>query len=171
MNSMIANQLNNPSGNTVAVVFSSAPNGTTIYKWNETTQQYDTNTYVSGFGWSAPTMTLAPGEGVFINAGVVWTNTLTGEVPLGYRVSATPAGLSLRSSTVPQAGRVTTDLGLPALDGDTIYRLVNGAYVSYSYSNSSAAWLPSEPSMAVGESFWISRSAALNWPRNFLIWK
>lgn len=114
-------------------------------------------------------MTLAPGEGIIINAGVVWTNTFKGEVPLGYRVTATPSGLSVRSSTVPQAGRVAIDLGLPVLDFDNVYRMINGNYVVYTYS--SGVWSPSEPSIAVGESLWVNRGAALNWPRNFLVWK
>jgi len=42
-------------------------------------------------------------------------------------------------------------------------------YVVYTYS--SGVWSPSEPSIAVGESFWVNRGAALNWPRNFLVWK
>ncbi len=77
-------------------------------------------------------------------------------------------GLTVRSSIVPQAGRVHTDLGLPVINGDSVTRVVNGSNVTYTYNN--GAWSPSEPSVAIGESFWSNKNLGRWWHRNFLVW-
>jgi hypothetical protein len=123
--------------------------------------------------WDQPNFTLAPGEGCFINSPEVFTNTFVGEVvqspnattPL---TNSLPAGFSIRSSIVPQAG-TATELGLTASVGlfDTVYKY-NNATSGYSSHTYLGAW-DVEPSFAVGEAFWINSGAAGNWTRIFQV--
>jgi len=171
--SMIANQLNNPAGGTVGVLLPNVPEGTTLYKWNETTQQFDGNTF-SGGAWSNPNMTLNPGEGVFVQPGSATAFTFIGEVPQGTLANPFPSGDSTRSSLVPQTGPIDTFLGLPLINGDVIYRYDNaaGGYQGYLYSSDgqSYAWVPEVPVPRVGESFTIRTSAPRTWTRSFTVW-
>jgi hypothetical protein len=146
------------------------PDPTTISKYNPATGGYLQLLYSDGvWGGDDLNMTLAPGEGVFIDtAGVTWTVTFVGEVAEGYAVNQVDNGITIRSSILPQAGRVHTDLGLPVINGDTVTRYINGSNVTYTYSN--GAWSPSEPSVTIGESFWNNKNLGLWWHRNFLVW-
>jgi hypothetical protein len=79
--------------------------------------------------------------------------------------------LAIRSSMVPQAGAATTVLGIPAEPGDQINKYANG-YTTYTFDDLDLVWLPSEPSMAVGEAFFYKKSpTATNsrWVRNFTV--
>src|SRR6185503_7860435 len=166
--SMIANQLNNPAGNTVAVLLPNAPVGTTLNKWNETTQHYyPANTFA--VGWSDPNMTLNPGEGVLVQAGAATTFTFVGDVPQGTLANPFPASLSLRIAMVPQSGPIDTLLAYPNAVGDTVYRYNNatGGYVTYTCLGS--YWSPLL-APRVGESFWISTGTARTWSRAFSVW-
>jgi len=168
--SMVANQLDNPGGNTVGVLLVNPPppTGTTLNKWNEGNQGYDINTY-SG-SWSLPNMTLNPGEGVIVQPGTATTFTFIGDVRQGALAISFPAGQSIRSSMVPQTGPIDTSLGFPLLNGISINRMINpaGGYETYTFVD--GAWEPAVPVPRVGESFWINTSAAGTWTRNFSIW-
>jgi outer membrane protein assembly factor BamB len=174
-NSMIANQLDNPLGNTVSVLLPSPPTGTTLYKWNETTQNYDIDTFFLPQGgstpmWTDPNMTLNPGEGVLIVPGSATSITFIGNLRQGLLANPFPSGFSIRSSMVPQTGPIDTSLWFAPISGDTIYRYDNatGAYDSYTYSG--GAWSPSVPTPGVGESVWIDTTTARTWGRNFTVW-
>lgn len=163
--SMIANPLNT-TNNTVEALFSAAttPEGTTIYKWDGT--KY-VSTAVEFGDWSTKGITLNPGEGCFLNSPSAFTNTFVGEVMQGALTNAMPAGFSIRSSLVPQAG-TATELGLTAAlaEGDTVYQWKSGAYASAAIEF--GAW-SSEPSIGVGEAFWVKKDAAGSWVRNFSV--
>ena len=58
---MIANQLDN-ADNTVGTLLTGFPTGTTLYKWDESAQQFVNTSYLTDH-WSSPSMTLHPGEG------------------------------------------------------------------------------------------------------------
>src|SRR5256712_14189141 len=81
--SLIANPLDNKNGNKVPDLFPSVPNGTTIYKFDDASKLFVANNFF--FAWNIPTMTLVPGEGVFIYNGTSTpaTNTFVGEVMQG----------------------------------------------------------------------------------------
>ena len=100
--------------------------------------------------------------------------TFIGEIPQGTLSNPFPSGDSIRSSMVPQTGPIDTDLGLPLINNDVIYRYDNAAgnlvgYVYYS-DGQSYAWVPEAPVPQVGESFWIRTTTARTWTRNFTIW-
>jgi subtilisin family serine protease len=166
--SMIANPLDVNGVNYLGAVFPSVPDGTTIYKWNDAAQSYDVSTFLSGV-WSSPNLTLVPGEGAIIqpNSGAI-NHSYVGQVAQGYGVNPVPNLYSVRSSIVPQTGLVKTDLGLPVISGDTVMRMVNGSFVTYTYS--SGSWSPSEPRVAIGESFFNHKNVGFWWHRNFLVW-
>jgi len=94
-----------------------------------------------------------------------------GEVPQGAASNQTvPAGLSIRSSTVPQTGLVT-DLQFPGAPGDQIFKFnsTTQGYTTYSFDDFSGTWLPSVPTINVGEAVFVNKVAAAAWNRNFSV--
>jgi hypothetical protein len=166
---MIANPFN-AVDNRVAALIPSPPNNTGIWKYNPASGGYTSIQYISGLGWEGDdvNMTLAPGEGVYIQSPVSWTLTFAGEVAQGHSVNPVDNGVTIRSSIVPQRGRVVTDLHLPVWEGDTVKREINGSQVTYTYQN--GTWSPEEPVVEIGESFWNTKSIGFWWHRNFLVW-
>jgi hypothetical protein len=166
---LVANQLDNGNGNTVVDVLAGVPDGTTVYKFSPDTG-YTINTYDASFDeWSDATMSLSPGEGFWVGVSEDTTVTLVGEVPQGTLVNPIAAGINLISSIVPQAGGLVTDLGYPVADGDTVYKWENGSYVISTYDAGFDEWSPSEPSIGVGEGFWILTANAVEWTRDFSV--
>jgi hypothetical protein len=167
--SMIANPLVAPT-NTIAALFASAADGTTIYKYDGT--QFTINTFDLG-EWGNPTDTLVPGEGAFIRntSAASFPITFVGEVKQGAlsHPIAGPSKLSIQSSEVPQSGKVATDLGFPATDGDTIYQYDNaaGAYVIHGLDL--GEWSNGEPVPKVGESFFVRKVDSKPWTRTFSV--
>lgn len=166
--SIIANQLDNGSGNQLGDILPTVPDGTTIYKFTGTA--YESSTYDElDEAWSNPALVLAPGEAAFIRNLTANPIALTfvGEVRQGNLSNPLPAGFSMKSSIVPQAGLVS-ELGLAGVDGDTIYLFRDGAYVSSTYDELDEAWSAPEPNIAVGEGFFFRNlSAARSWDRVF----
>jgi hypothetical protein len=72
------------------------------------------------------------------------------------------------SSKVPQAGTVGA-LGLTGQVNDTIYKYSNtSGYSIYTFDELDLAWLPSEPTLGVGEAvFFFNANTARNWTRSF----
>jgi hypothetical protein len=184
---IIANQLN--SGNNVItnlIPISSAMAGDALYKFNPFTQVY-TVFSVNGSGqWAggdATTATLNPGEAAFFyNANDPVTFTFVGTVLQGSLtnslVAADPntgaGGFSLVSSIVPQAGNISTNLGLAidsSMAGDAayVYDITNQVY-HVSSVNGSGQWSPTSPSVNVGQGFFFyNANTTLSWTRTFTV--
>jgi hypothetical protein len=98
------------------------------------------------------------------------TLTFVGEVMQGNLTNTLPSGqIVMRSSIVPQAGPISTTLGLTPQPGDTLYKYAGG-YSTFIFDPDDLVWTPSEPSMAVGEAFFFTRAGAGNpWTRNFTV--
>jgi hypothetical protein len=181
--SLIANPLNAGADNTIGTLFKSLPFGTQVYRFNGT--GFDIATYddIEGKYTSTTaallTAQILPGEGIFVknNATTDQTVTFVGEVPQGNLVNGYPKGLSIRASQVPQDGKVTTDLGFPAKAGDQISKFdsATGKFVGpYGFDDlvgANGAWTlagaVNEPTLAVGESFFLRATAAGSWNRTF----
>ena len=168
--SMIANQLDNGKGNTVADLIKGVPDGTTLYKFAG--GKFTLNTYVDP-AWDIPTMTLAPGEGAFV-ANVdtkAFTITFVGDVKLGASSVALPKGLSIISSVIPQdiAAKDINGLGFGATDGDTIYTFAAGKFALNTYVD--PAWDAPAAVIAVGTAFFFQNAgdAAKTWNRTFTV--
>ncbi len=162
--SIVANPLN-ASANTISALFASAPDGTTIYKYNNATGKYAINSFSFG-QWDNASDTLTPGQGAFISVLSTYTNTFVGEVMQGSLTNAIAKGFSIISSQVPQTGKLSTDLGYAAKEGDTVYKFSN-ATSKYVQSNFSFGSWDTEPTINVGEGFFISTTAATVWTRTF----
>jgi hypothetical protein len=59
----------------------------------------------------------------------------------------------------------------PAAQGDIIFEWdpVQDRYVSNSYDDIDATWLPAVPNIDVGEAFFLFKNAAATWTRNFSV--
>lgn len=44
--------------------------------------------------------------------------------------------------------------------------MIGGAYTDYNYKNGN--WVPSQPAIGIGESFWINKRT--DWKQNIQIW-
>jgi len=163
---VIANPLNAAS-NKVGDLLPNVPDETTLYKYNGT--GYEGTSFSFG-AWSDPDFTLNPGEGVFFQnpSSQEVTLTFVGEVPTGNLTTALRQGFTLTASKVPQTGKLQTDLGYVPMDEDTVYKFNTTTQKYDAFSFSFGAW-DDEPTIAVGEGFFIQRATAGSWNRNFSI--
>lgn len=176
--SMIANPLNT-SNNTVSALLPNVPEGTTVYKFNNGSFNQSAS-FLFGSWTGDANMTLNPGEGVFFNNPGTTTLRLTfvGEVMQGTGANALnnpiPAGFSIKSSQVPQAGKLdgtaAGELGFPVAEGDTVYKF-NRTTQNYStHSFLFGSWGgDGVPMIDVGESFFVNKAAAATWTRSFSV--
>jgi hypothetical protein len=182
---LVSNPLDNKTGNTIGNLFGTGlsggtiPDGFAVYYFDPAIDDYVTALYESILGgWqpaSAANQVIPPGEGAF----VFWpgssngTNTFVGEV-LQQAASnqQIPPGFSIKGSTVPIEGTVTS-MNFPVADGDSIYRWdpVIDDYVSYQYESILGGWQPGVPSLKVGEAAFVFKAgtAPVTWTRNFQI--
>jgi len=169
----IANQLNT-TNNTLASLIPAPPPGSQFYK------------FASG-NWAAYTFddldlvwlpdgnaTLNMGEAGMFKAAAATTLTFVGEVQQGQLNNPLVGGEQLfaRSSIVPQAGLLTTDLGYPGEAGDQAYKFAAGNWAAFTFDDLDLVWLPSEPTFSVGEGVMLRKAAtstATVWTRNFTV--
>lgn len=159
---MIANPLNT-TNNTLQSLLAGVPSGTQILKWNGTGFNIHTKL---GPNW-VPDAPLNPGDGAFINLAANYTNTWVGEVMQGSLATALPAGFSIAASKVPAAEDLTANgLAASVPAGSQVLRW-NGS--SYAISTKlGAAFIPN-PTLGVGESFFVNVASASSWARNFTV--
>jgi hypothetical protein len=170
--SMIANPLNGTNNN-LSTILPTVPDGTQILKFDPAQQRFSDTvpSYIDGFGWF-PDGVLAPGEGAFILLPSAATLTFIGEVPQGDLSHPVAAGYSIQASEVPQAGQLTTQLNFPAADGDQVFRFDSANQTYFTEVPSfidGFGWFPTEPVIAVGESFFVLKGAAATWTRTFSV--
>ncbi len=165
---LIANPLDAGAGNnTVAKLLAGVADGTIVYTFSAGSG-YSINTLDLG-EWTNPNATLDPGTGFFLRVAADATLTFVGEVKQGTLTTPLVTGFNLVASQVPQAGKVTTDLGLPVADGDLVYQF-NATTQGYTISTFDlGAWDPAEPTIGVGEGFWARKGAAATWTRTFSV--
>jgi hypothetical protein len=168
--SMIANQLNNNGNNTLPALIPAPPGGTTVFKF--VGSGFQQATYDELFGeWSGDAITLVPGEGAFIRTPTAFKVTFVGEVSTGNLQNSIPAGFSIRSSQVPQAGKLVADLKYTPAGGDTIFlfNTTSGQYDQATWDDLFGEWTGAigEPTIKVGEAFWVKKVAAGSWDRTF----
>lgn len=191
--SMVANPLSATSTK-ARDLFASVPANTVFFKF--TGAGFDSMTKLADNFWRANPATggsffndatkefsLAPGEGVFVNnsSGSAVAVTFVGEVLTGNLSNPIPAGFSIRSSQVPQAGALQNLLGFPAVNNDTVYTFdPSSGYTSYTLlaanfwrktppTGSSTFGAQFEPSVGVGQAFWVLKGASATWARTFTI--
>jgi hypothetical protein len=157
------------TNNNLSTILPSVPDGTQVYVLRS---GYEIYTFLGA--WLTDTA-IAPGEGFFIELPAGSANptviTFVGEVPQGNLSNPIPVGFSMRSSQVPQAGGVSTALGLVPGDGDEIYTFTRDTQAYEVYTAIGGIWLPTEPNITVGESFFYNNvsGAVNNWDRVFSV--
>ena len=164
---LISNPLSN-GNNALAEVIPSPPDGSQVFLFQN--GQWTSSTFSSLLGGWTGTLNLPVGVGFFFNhvGSEAVTVTFVGEVLQGDDTNKTvPEGLSIQGSLVPQAGALTTDLQFPGADGDVVYSW-NGAWATASFSDLLGGWTE-EPSLTVGGSVFVDKSAESQWDRNFTI--
>jgi hypothetical protein len=156
--SIIANPLN--SSNLLSTIMSAPPDFSQVLRWNGS--DFDIATFFLGV-WDVD-LTLAPGEGFFINASSAFTNTFVGDALTGDRTNNLVAGLNMKSSIIPIGGNADT-LGLTAAlsDFDQVLLFNNSIndYVIYTYFL--GAWDLGAPPINVADGFFVSSSAGGSW--------
>lgn len=152
---LISNTLIN--GNNKVSELLNVPDGTTIYKFNG---KYSANSYVDG-AWDVPNMTLSVGEGFFINVNTPTIITLVGEVSKNNSKTLN-SGINLLSLPLALSGNITDVGGLVANEGDVVYQWTGTGFKASEYVD--GAWLPSVPSVKVGESFFLKGAS-----RNYVL--
>jgi hypothetical protein len=177
----IANPLNT-TNNTLLGVLSALPNNHRVLKWPPGNADFDSyiRNSVSPGGFIPPgsgtTVTFAPGEGALIYAPAGssdLTNTFVGEVMQGNLTNSMLANYQLVGNMVPDSGLVTA-LGLVPPSSPSSSRLLkwNNSLTPPDWDTfikTAGPWVPTTPSIDVGEGFMINASAAFDWVRNFTV--
>lgn len=165
----IANPLNAPT-NTIGALLGALPSGAAVLKWNGV-DDYDIYDKV-GANW-IPTgnASLAPGEGVlvYLFSGNV-TNTFVGEVLQGNLTNAyAGSALTLSGNKVPDSGPITSMQLTNVPSGSALLKWNFAAQDFDIYDKVGVNWVPSVPTLDVGESFFMSAISTFNWVRNFTV--
>ena len=115
--------------------------------------------------WSNLNETFGPGEGalIFNPADSEIRLKLLGEVVASAPTMSIHQGMSMRSSILPIAGRLDTDLGFPIADGDVVslYSSNEEKYIEHRFEN--GKWKGEPPFVRVCEAFWIAKNAPSIW--------
>jgi len=158
----------------VGAVIPTAPNGTSLQRWNATAQQFDSaityDTDIFG-GWENPDLAITAGEAFFIKVEAATTLTFVGEVRQGDNLTTPLAqGFSMVGSQVPQAGPITDLLGFAPSNGDSAQQW-DAAVQSYkaakTYDTDIFGGWEEQPSLEIAEGVVLLRTAAGNWTRSF----
>jgi len=167
---LLGNQLNTTNNTLGGVIPNPAP-GSQFFKYNNGFAAYTFDDL--DLVWTPDgNVSLAPGEGGFFQSPVAATITFVGEVRQGSLTNTLPKGTKVvRTSIVPQAGRISTDLGVPGEAGDQAFFYNNG-FSAYTFDDLDLVWTPNEPTNSVGGAFFYTKNSAgtqTNWVRNFTV--
>jgi len=162
---LIANQLSHMA-NRIDQVMAWAPEGTKLVTFDG--RNWLTNEYLPG-PWTYPESALSPGQGALLFSPTNWLWTYTGEYLQGELKVWIPAGGSLRSSLVPQSGKLSEQLQFPKVAGTKIYNVDNSGQLVLLATCSAAGWEPEEPTLAAAESFYVEAPHEFVWSRAFAL--
>jgi hypothetical protein len=159
------------------------PNHSIVEVWNGSTFISDN---FAGKGanpptWGNPNLNLGPGLGYYIYnpSNFVINITYVGTVLQGNltnTVFGTTGNYSMLGSLVPVAGRIQTDLGYQPSGGDVV-EIWNqalsgglGNFNTYNFSAKTHAWTPLEPTIQVGQGFFLeTTNTSLVISTNFVV--
>lgn len=159
------------NGNQIQNLFNSLPNGTAVYQFNGS--KFDIATKDPDFGWDPANVAdndVLPGSGVFVRLAAPATVTFVGEVPQGQLDTPLPVGFSIVSSQVPQSGTATA-LGYVPQGGDALYFWDKAAqkYVIAAYDAEFGEFDKPLPTLEPGDAFFMRKTTAGTWRRNFSV--
>jgi hypothetical protein len=164
--SMISNPLSNGDNTLNSVLTNGVAFGDTIYFFNPATGGFVSSRFL-GSAWT-PNHDFSPGVGAFYSAGAARTVTFVGAFNVGAQTGvALNAGFQIVGSQLPVSGALNSAaVGFPAASGDTVYIYNGTGYTSSRFLGT--AWVPSAPTVNVGQSFWLNRTgAAGTWAQSY----
>jgi hypothetical protein len=151
------------AGATVGQLFPKPADGFTVSKFNLSGLTLTPNVHKLG-AWERSLDTISPGEGVVCyNPGLETVQmVVTGEVAAP-RSQVIPAGFSLCAPILPRAGALLSDLRFPFENGDVVhlYDRLEKRYRVCAFP--SQEWSLDEPSIDVGEAFWVTKQSEGVW--------
>ncbi len=144
---------------TVAQQIYTTADGASLFKLDG--NGFIANNYLDG--WSVPDMLLTLGEGWFFHNPTTTSISFTtvGRVLDGLLTNSLPAGYSLCTSLVPEQGLISRQ-GFFAAPGVEVIRFDSASQSFQIYTEADYEWQPFEPSIAVGEAFFIREPAPLD---------
>jgi hypothetical protein len=161
---LIGNPLNRGS-NTLAEILPNVPVSTVVFAFVPSVQNFVAFTF-RGHPWRCELCgVFEPGRGFFV-ANFAPTNltvTFVGTVPAEMNTITINPGFNLLASPVPLAERLETDLGLPVVNGDKVYKLKTESLTYELFVRRTTRWFPSEPVIAVAEGFFIQTTNTARW--------
>lgn len=154
--------------NLVSDLFTAVPDGFSVSKmidgeWQASVWSADSSS------WSVPNMSLSPGEGARIDSPVAYQWFTTGKPLVGQLQNWIPEGDSARGSRLAVGGLVSTDLGLSAPDGTTLFNVDNDGNLVSVAVFTGGSWIPEEPNMSVGGAFVFSSPSAFEWGQELVV--
>jgi hypothetical protein len=154
----------------IAEAFKDWPDGTTFNKFEVMLMRLKENILKNG-KWENLTQQLAPGEGaIFFNPTDDYKrHSFAGEVVQGSFTMPIPSGFSLRSPMVPKQGKLDEDLQFPISNGDVVHLFDNNQqkYVIYPFED--GKWTSGQPTLSMGEAFWVAKAEGANWENDFFV--
>ena len=122
-------------------------------------------------GWPPPGsgVVFGPGKGFFIQnmATNAVSFTFVGEIPEGTKTINIVPGYNLLAPHFPVAGKLETDLGLPTVNGDRVFKFDTASQNFLFYTRHTIAWAPAEPALAVAEGFFFATTNRVSWTKTF----
>ena len=168
---IIANPLAATVNTVQALMPTTLPFLTSVFKFDPIAGAFQGSLYLGSGNWTANSLTLVPGEGFFFKNPSTTNIVLTfvGNVQQGDLTTPLPQGFSLVSSQVPQTGLVSTDLKLPISAFDGVFKFNGTSYDGF-INLGGANWTGGgEPSINVGEGFFVKKNTATSWLRTFSV--
>ncbi len=151
---LLANQFDR-GGNTVAEIMPVVPEGTLLYRFDNTIKNFVLNRFTAG-SWIIPNQTLPPGEGGFIvnTTASPFRLLLTGQVRDANLPLPVTAGLNMVSSRTLRMLQIQDVLGFTPLPGDTVSRFDNASSTFKRYAFDVGGW-NSIPTLRLGEAAFV----------------
>src|SRR5437773_2245051 len=161
---LIANPLSNRANrlDQILTQMSPVPEGTKLVTFDG--RNWLTNEYLQS-AWTFPEITLSPGGGALLFSSTNRVQSWAGSVLQGELKVWIPAGGSLRSSLVPQSGKLSEVLLFPKVRGTKIYNVDDSGQLILRATCSDTGWEPEEPTLTVGESFYVDAPHEFAWSR------
>ena len=128
-----------------------------------------TNRYSAESGeWSVPEMTLTSGEGALALSPSTFGWLIAGNVSWDTPENFIPKGKSLRGSSFPHRGGISTDLEFPAVEGLSLSTVDADGNFSVLASYENGAWQPEEPVLTIGAAFLVNSPSDVVWNQDLL---
>ncbi len=163
---LVGNTLDNKAGNMATVVLADTPDNTAVFSWNG--KGFNELDNLGGGLWIGTDFALTPGISLFVQVPADASITLVGEVLTGQQDITLSKGNNFVASKIPQAGKIDSDLGYSPADNDAVFQWSGKSYVESDFLLG-VGFIPSSPSLAVGEGVVIQTAAAGKWSRNFTV--